>query len=93
MSKDAARLYAEVCQHARRTAALASINETLGWDERTHLPPAGGEYRAEQSTLMAGLISPSGGSIRSSASNWTSCRRVWKTPPTRKATRPWSFAG
>ena len=55
MSKDAARLYAEVCQHARRNAALASINETLGWDERTHLPPAGGEYRAEQSTLLAGL--------------------------------------
>lgn len=55
MSKDTAKLYAEVCQHARRNAALASINETLGWDERTHLPPAGGEYRAEQSTLIAGL--------------------------------------
>ena len=56
MSKDTARLYSEICQHARRTAVLASINETLGWDERTHLPPAGGEYRAEQSTLLAGLI-------------------------------------
>jgi carboxypeptidase Taq len=55
MSKDTARLYSEVCEHARRTAALASINETLGWDERTHLPPAGGDYRAEQSTLLAGL--------------------------------------
>ena len=55
MSKDTARLYSEICQHARRTAALASINETLGWDERTHLPPAGGDYRAEQSTLLAGL--------------------------------------
>ena len=56
MSNDAARLYGEVCQHARGTAALASILETLGWDERTHLPPAGGEYRADQSTLLAGLI-------------------------------------
>jgi carboxypeptidase Taq len=55
MSTDAARLYSEICQHARRTAMLASINETLGWDERTHLPPAGGDYRAEQSTLLAGL--------------------------------------
>jgi len=55
MSKDTARLYSEICEHARRTAALASINETLGWDERTHLPPAGGDYRAEQSTLLAGL--------------------------------------
>jgi carboxypeptidase Taq len=56
MSKETARLYLEICQHARRTAALATINETLGWDERTHLPPAGGDYRAEQSTLLAGLV-------------------------------------
>ena len=56
MSNDAAKLFDEVCQYARRTAVLASINETLGWDERTHLPPAGGDYRAEQSTLLAGLI-------------------------------------
>jgi carboxypeptidase Taq len=56
MSKDTAKLYAEVCQHTRRNAALASINETLGWDERTHLPPAGGDYRAEQSTVLAGLV-------------------------------------
>ncbi|MFZ1936876.1 MAG: carboxypeptidase M32 [Thermoguttaceae bacterium] len=56
MSQDTARLYSEICEHARRTAMLASINETLGWDERTHLPPAGGDYRAEQSTLLAGLI-------------------------------------
>ncbi len=56
MSNDATKIYEEVCHHARRTAALASINETLGWDERTHLPPAGGDYRAEQSTLLAGLI-------------------------------------
>jgi len=49
-------IYQEVCRHARRTAALASILELLGWDERTHLPPAGGDYRAEQSTLLAGMI-------------------------------------
>ncbi len=28
----------------------------LGWDERTKLPPAGGEYRAEQMSFLAGLI-------------------------------------
>jgi carboxypeptidase Taq len=55
MPHDAA-LYADLCQHSRRIAALTTINETLGWDERTHLPPAGGDYRAEQSTLLAGLI-------------------------------------
>ena len=56
MSGDAAKFYEEICRHARRTAALASVEELLGWDERTQLPPAGGEHRAEQSTLLAGLI-------------------------------------
>ena len=42
MSNDATKVYEEVCQYARRTAALAAISEMLGWDERTHLPPAGG---------------------------------------------------
>ena len=56
MSNDSTELYQEVCQYARRTAVLASINEALGWDERTQMPPAGAEYRAEQSTLLAGLI-------------------------------------
>ena len=78
MSKDAERLYSEICEHARRTATLASINETLGWDERTHLPPAGGEYRAEQSTLLAGL-NHQHGSIRSSASSSTNWRQCLKT--------------
>lgn len=50
-----AAVFAEVCNHARRIAALTTINETLGWDERTHLPPAAGDYRADQSTLLAGL--------------------------------------
>ena len=51
-----ATLYQEVCQYARRTAVLASIDAALGWDERTQMPPAGAEHRAEQSTLLAGLI-------------------------------------
>ena len=56
MSNDRAKVFEEICQHARRTAVLASIHEFLGWDERTMLPPAGGEYRADQSTLLAGMI-------------------------------------
>jgi carboxypeptidase Taq len=35
---------------------MATINELLGWDERTQMPSAGAEHRAEQSTLLAGLI-------------------------------------
>ncbi len=49
-------LYQEVCQYARRTAVLASIDAVLGWDERTKMPSAGAEHRAEQSTLLAGLM-------------------------------------
>jgi len=56
MLDHAAALYDEICRHARQTAALSSIHELLGWDERTHLPPAGADYRAEQSTLLAGMI-------------------------------------
>jgi carboxypeptidase Taq len=32
------------------------VSELLGWDERTKLPPAAGEYRAEQMALLAGLV-------------------------------------
>ena len=56
MSDSIAGTYREVCRHARQTAVLASVNELLGWDERTQLPPAGGEHRAEQSTMLAGMV-------------------------------------
>ncbi len=56
MGKTAEELFEDVCRHARGIAALGSINELLGWDERTQMPPAAAEYRAEQSTLLAGLI-------------------------------------
>lgn len=46
----------EVTQHAREIALLESISATMEWDERTHLPAAGGAYRAEQMALLSGLI-------------------------------------
>src|SRR6476660_7924704 len=45
-----------LCTHAREAAILNSMQGLLGWDERTKLPPAGGEYRAEQMSYLAGLI-------------------------------------
>src|SRR5437867_4337399 len=48
--------YDQLCAHAREVAILTSTQSLLGWDERTQLPPAGGEYRAEQMSYMAGLI-------------------------------------
>lgn len=48
--------FEEVCRKAREIALLESIAELLGWDERTYMPPAAGEYRAEQMTFLSGLI-------------------------------------
>ncbi len=35
---------------------LGAIDSLLSWDERTMMPEAAGEYRAEQATLLAGMI-------------------------------------
>jgi carboxypeptidase Taq len=51
-----ATTYEKLCRHARETALLGAIESLLGWDERTMMPPAAGEYRAEQMTLLAGMI-------------------------------------
>ena len=56
MPSSAPTAYDQLCQHARETQLLASIEDVLSWDERTQLPPAAGEYRAEQMTYLAGLV-------------------------------------
>ena len=43
-------------QHARQTALWVTTESALGWDERTMMPSAGAEFRAEQITLLAGTI-------------------------------------
>lgn len=40
---------------AREIALIESVEAALGWDERTYMPPAAGEYRAEQMTYLTGL--------------------------------------
>lgn len=46
----------QLTAHFRETALLSSIEGLLGWDERTGLPPEAGAYRAEQITLLSGMI-------------------------------------
>lgn len=46
----------EARKHVRSISLLGSIEGLLGWDERTMMPPAGGEFRAEQMTLLSGMI-------------------------------------
>jgi carboxypeptidase Taq len=49
-------IYDELVRHSRDTAILTSVESLLSWDERTMLPDAAGPYRAEQMTLLAGMI-------------------------------------
>ncbi len=56
MSQNSAQLFDDVCNHARRTAMLLSISALLEWDERVYLPAAGGDYRAEECTCLAGMM-------------------------------------
>ncbi|HZZ73813.1 MAG TPA: carboxypeptidase M32 [Pirellulales bacterium] len=49
-------VFEKLCRDARETALLGSVESLLGWDERTMMPSAAGEYRAEQMTLLAGMI-------------------------------------
>lgn len=46
----------QLCEHARETAKLESIKELIEWDERTYMPPAAGEYRAEQIAYLSRLV-------------------------------------
>jgi carboxypeptidase Taq len=48
--------YEELCTLARNASLLESIEAVLGWDERTYMPVAAGEYRAEQMTYLSGLV-------------------------------------
>lgn len=48
--------FALLCDHARLTARYRSILDVLSWDEQTHLPQGAAEYRAEQLTLLAGVV-------------------------------------
>src|SRR3954467_8824513 len=45
----------ELCSLSREAALIESAEAALGWDERTYMPLAAGEYRAEQMTYLTGL--------------------------------------
>ncbi|MCA9052651.1 MAG: carboxypeptidase M32 [Planctomycetaceae bacterium] len=49
-------VYDELVSHLRQTALLKSCASVLSWDEQTYLPPQGGEFRAEQLALLAGMV-------------------------------------
>jgi len=48
--------YAELLQLTRNEAVLSSCVDLLQWDEEVCMPRGGGEHRAEQMALVAGLV-------------------------------------
>jgi carboxypeptidase Taq len=56
MSQHDQEVFEKICQHARQTALLSSVQELLAWDERTMMPPGAAAYRAEQSAYLAGMV-------------------------------------
>lgn len=48
--------YQELVSHLRQTELLSSCSALLGWDEQTYMPPGGAEHRANQLSLLSGLV-------------------------------------
>ena len=53
-----------VSQNAQQAALLHSAADALEWDERTGMPIAAGEYRAEQVSTLRGLAHPKAAPMR-----------------------------
>ena len=47
--------YSELIERLKKSSLLGSCSAVLGWDEQVNLPQAGGEHRAEQLALLAGM--------------------------------------
>ena len=48
--------YAELVRLAREAAVLSSCAELLAWDEQVAMPAGGVQHRAEQMSLLAGML-------------------------------------
>lgn len=48
--------YSELVAHVRQSALLKSTMSLLDWDQQTKLPAAGGAWRSEQLTFLAGEL-------------------------------------
>jgi carboxypeptidase Taq len=49
-------LYDELLDSWRKAVLLGSVQSQLGWDEQTYLPPGGAAHRADQMSLLAGIV-------------------------------------
>ncbi len=59
-----AEAYAELVRLSREETVLASCSDLLEWDEETFMPRGGVEHRAEQMSLLAGMLHDRGADPR-----------------------------
>lgn len=50
------KTFQKLVDHTRETSLLLATADALEWDERTGMPRAGGEFRADQVTLIRGMV-------------------------------------
>ncbi|MFK7778654.1 MAG: carboxypeptidase M32 [Gimesia sp.] len=50
------KAYKDLITRLKRTTLLASCSSVLEWDEQTYLPALGAEHRANQLSLLAGMV-------------------------------------
>lgn len=53
---DFEKTFQTLLTEARETTLLQTTADALEWDERTGMPPEAGEYRADQVTLLRGMV-------------------------------------
>lgn len=75
MNADHQQQFDKLLAHVRETTLLQTAADTLEWDERTGMPPQAGDYRADQVTLLRGMIharrtNPQSGEWLESLSQW-----------------------
>lgn len=56
MTTDYQQQFDSLVSHLRETTLLQTAADTLEWDERTGMPASAGDYRADQVTLLRGMV-------------------------------------
>ncbi len=56
MTRNPSQAYEELIQRVKSIALLGSCASLLHWDHRTYMPPKGTRHRAEQITLLSGMV-------------------------------------
>jgi len=56
MADNVQETYQELAEKMKKASLLASAAGVLNWDERTYMPRAGVEFRANQLSLLSGMV-------------------------------------